>query len=250
MDAALPARVEEIEPGTVHRRPRRSRHVRLRPLDSGPLVVYDPRTVVTPDAVGTDREVELSAVVPSVESCPADERGIEPGPDGETVTLTGVAVGFETDGTEGLLDVGAGTIRFDTAAVDRRLAVGDRLCLADPVVHVTGMSPAGQSMEGYLAQLDGADPAARREAAMHLGHRASERAVDRLVARFRDEGEADVRRAVVTALGRLAVTARRPDERPDPRIRSTLEAATGDESGTVRDAADEWLDRVAAYWFP
>ncbi|MFB6084224.1 MAG: HEAT repeat domain-containing protein [Halorientalis sp.] len=247
MDAALPVRVEAIEPGTVRRRPRRSRHVRLRVADGATIAVYDPRTVVTPDAVGTEREVELSAEVPSVEPHPTGEAGIVTRAGGDAVTFHGVVVTVE--GATALLDVGAGTVRFDAGSVDRRCYVGDRLELADPVVHVTGMSPAGRSYEAYLSQLDGDDPDARREAATHLGHRGRERAVDELVARFRAESDPTVRRAVVTALGRLAVTARRPDERPDPRIRSTLEAATGDEAPEVRDAADEWLDRVDGYWF-
>jgi hypothetical protein len=249
MDAALPVQVEAIEPGTVHRRPRRSRHVRLQVTDGATIVVYDPETVVTPDAVGTEREVELSAAVPSVESCPAGEVGIRAQADGDAVTFYGIVVTFDEAGAEALLDVGVGTVRFDTDSVEQRLYVGDCLELTEPVVHVTGMSPAGQSYDAYLSQLDSDDPDARREAATHLGHRGRERAVDRLVAQFRAEGEPSVRRAVVTALGRLAVTARRPDERPDPRIRSTLEAATGDEARTVRDAADEWLDRVAGYWY-
>lgn len=249
MDAALPVQIEAIEPGTVRRRPRRSRHVRLQ-VDGATIAVYDPQTVVTPDAVGTEREVELSAEVPSVEPCPTGEVGIDTQADGDAVTFYGIVVTFDEAGTAALLDVGAGTVQFDTGSVDQRLYVGDFLELADPVVHVTGMSPTGQSYDAYLSQLDSDDPAARREAATHLGHRGRECAVDRLVAQFRAEGDPGVRRAVVTALGRLAVTARRPDERPDPRIRSTLEAATGDEAQEVRNAADEWLGRVAGYWFP
>ncbi|AQL42688.1 hypothetical protein BV210_08180 [Halorientalis sp. IM1011] len=248
MDAALPVKVEAIEPGTVRRRPRRSRHVRLQVADRATIAVYDPETVVTPDAVGTEREVDLSAEVPSVEPYPGGEVGIAAQSGGDTVTLYGIVVAVE--GTAALLDVGAGTVRFDTSSTDRRLYVGDCLELADPVVHVTEMSPTGQSYDAYLSQLDSDDPDARREAATHLGHRGSERAVDRLVAQFRAEDEAGVRRAIVTTLGRLAVTARRPDERPDPRIRSTLEAATGDEAQEVRNAADGWLDRVGDYWFP
>ncbi|WP_193767601.1 HEAT repeat domain-containing protein [Halorientalis pallida] len=249
MDAALPVQIEAIEPGTVRRRPRRSRHVRLQVGDGATIAVYDPQTVVTPDAVGTEREMELSAEVPAVESRPTGEAGIAARSGGDAVTFYGIVVTVDEAGTEALLDVGSGTVRFDTSSVDRRLYVGDFLELADPVVHVTGMSPTGRSYEAYLSQLDSDDPAARREAATHLGHRGRERAVDRLVAQFRAEHDPSVRRAVVTALGRLAVTARRPDERPDPRIRSTLEAATGDEAREVRDAADDWLDRVASYWF-
>jgi hypothetical protein len=249
MDAALPVQVESIEPGTVRRRPRRSRHVHLQVADGGTIAVYDPETVVTPDAVGTEREVELSAEVPSVEPCSTAEAGIHPQAGGDAVRFYGIVVTFDGSGSEALLDVGAGTVRFDTSSVERRLYVGDFLELTDPVVHVTGMSPTGQSYDAYLSQLDSDDPDARREAATHLGHRGRECAVDRLVAQFRAESEPGVRRAVVTALGRLAVTARRPDERPDPRIRSTLEAATGDEAREVRNAADEWLDRVSGYWF-
>lgn len=249
MDAALPARVEAIEPGTVHRCPRRSRHVQLQVGDEATIVVYDPRTVVTPDAVGTERDVEVSAEVPSVEPCHTGEVGIVSAAGGDAVTLYGVVVAFGEAGTEALLDVGAGTVQFDTSSVDRRLYAGDCLELTDPVVHVTGMSPPGQSYEAYVSQLGSDDPDARREAATHLGHRGREGAVDRLVAQFRVEAEQRVRRAVVTALGRLAVTARRPDEPPDPRVRSTLEAATGDEARAVRDAADEWLDRVAGHWY-
>ena len=250
MDAALPVQVEAIEPGTVRRRPRRSRHVRLRVADGAVIAVYDPRTVVTPDAVDTEREVDLSVAVPSVEPCPTGKVGIQARADGDAVSFNGIVVTFDEPVAEALLDVGVGTLRFDTDSVDQRLYVGDCLELTDPVVHVTGMSPAGQSYDAYLSQLDSDDPDARREAATHLGHRGRERAVDRLVTQFRAESEPGVRRTVVTALGRLAVTARRPDERPDPRIRSTLEAATGDEARTVRDAADEWLDRVAGYWYP
>ncbi|MFB6164477.1 MAG: HEAT repeat domain-containing protein [Haloarculaceae archaeon] len=247
MDAALPVRVVEIEPGTVHREPRRSRHVRVR-LPDGPTVrVYDPRSVVTPDAVGTERTLELAAVVATVEAAPGAETGLDVA-EGSVPEFRGLVVAFDAAGEEAVLDVGAGTVRFDTVTVDRRVHVGDVVRLRRPVVHVESMTPAGQPYDGFLGQLEAADAADRRVAARYLGFRGSERAVGPLVERFRAERSPAVREAIVTALGRLAITARRPAAAPNPRVRSTLEAATGDEAERVRVVADEWVERVSTHW--
>lgn len=247
MDAALPVRVVEIEPGTVHREPRRSRHVRVRLPDGPAFRVYDPRSVVTPDAVGTERRLALAAVVATVDPMPGAATAVTVG-DGGTPRFRGRVIAFDEGGAEALLDVGVGTVRFDTVTVDARVHVGDVVRLEGPVVHVEAMEPAGQSYDAFLDQLAADDPSARRVAARYLGYRGRERAVAPLVERFRAERDPAVREAVVTALGRLAITARRPDEAPDPRVRSTLEAATGDEAAGVRAVADEWLDRVASRW--
>lgn len=249
MQAALPVEVLGIEPGTAHGDPPSTRHVRLRVTD-GPVVrVYDPRTVVTPDAVGTERTVELVAVATTVEARAVESTGVE-ARSGQVPAFRGVVVTFADAGNdEALLDVGVGTVRFDTATVEERVHVGDFVRLRGPTVHVDGMDPDGQDYEGFLAQLDTDAPPARREAAAHLGHCGSDRAVEPLVERFRAESAPSVRRAVVAALGRIAITAHRPGERPDPRIRSTLEAATGDAAKPVRDAADEWLDRLESRWW-
>jgi HEAT repeat protein len=111
------------------------------------------------------------------------------------------------------------------------------------------MDPAGQEYADFVAQLDADTPTARREAAAHLGHCDSDGAVGPLVERFRAESAPSVRRAIVAALGRIAITAYPPNQGPNPRIRSTLEAATGDAAGPVRDAADEWLDRLESRWW-
>ena len=249
MQAALPVEVRGIEPGAAHSDPPSTRHVRLRVAD-GPVVrVYDPRTVVTPDAVGTERTVELVAVATTVEARAGESTGVE-ARSGQVPAFRGVVVTFDAAGSdEALLDVGVGTVRFDTATVEERVHVGDFVRLRGPTVHVDGMDPDGKDYEAFLAQLDAAAPPARREAAAHLGHCGSDRAVEPLVERFRVDSAPSVRRAVVAALGRIAITAHRPDEGPDPRIRSTLEAAAGDAAKPVRDAADEWLDRLESRWW-
>lgn len=247
MEAALPAEIREIDPGTVHREPRATRHVRLCVTDGPTVRVYDPGMVVTPDAVGTERDFELAAVVATVER--TDERvGRIETDAAETPVFQGLVVSFDADGEEALLDVGVGTVQFDTVTLDRRVHVGDYVRLTGAIVHVEGMTPRGQPYERFLTQLEEDDAQARREAARHLGFRGSERGVDALVECYRAEAEPAVREAVITALGRLAITAQRPGESPNPRVRSTLEAATGDESELVREAADEWVARVSDYW--
>lgn len=247
MDAALPAEIREIDPGTVHREPRETRHVRLC-VTGGPTVrVYDPGTVVTPDAVGTERDLELAAVVATVDR--ADEQvGRVETDAAETPVFQGLVVSFDADAEEALLDVGVGTVRFDTVTVDRRVHVGDYVRLTGAVVHVEGMTPPGRPDERFLTQLRAEDAHDRRDAARYLGFRGTEDAVDALVECYRAEPDPAVREAVVTALGRLGITAQRPGESPNPRVRSTLEAATGDEAELVRDAADEWLGRVSDHW--
>jgi len=249
MHAALPVEVREIEPGAVHSDPPSARHVRLRVPD-GPIVrVYDPRTVVTPDAVGTERTVELVAVATSLQTQHERTTGVD-ARSGEVPAFEGIVVTFdESDGDEALLDVGIGTVRFNTATIDERIHVGDFVRLSGPTVHVDGMDPAGQDYEDFITQLDAETPTARREAAAHLGHCDSDRAVDPLVERFRAESAPSVRRAIVAALGRIAITAYPPNRGPNPRVRSTLEAATGDAAEPVRDAADEWLDRLESRWW-
>lgn len=247
MDAALPVEVREIEPGTVHSDPRRTRHVRLR-VEDGPLVrVYDPRGVVTPDAVGDRRTVELAAVVATVETT-SRQRGHVDVEAGERPVFQGPVVTFDGEGEQALLDVGVGTVRFDTVTVDRRVHVGDFVRVTGAVVHVEGMTPGGRSQGAFVGRLQGDDAADRRSAARYLGHCGDETAVDPLVECYRREREPAVREAVVAALGRLALSTRRPDEAPNPRVRSTLEAATGDEAAIVRETADEWLGRVTDYW--
>lgn len=247
MEAALPAEVREVDPGTVHREPRETRHVRLCPADGPTMRVYDPATVVTPDAVGTERDFELAAVVATVEQVTERVSRVETDA-GETPVFQGLVVGFDAAGEEALLDIGTGTVRFDTVTIDRRVHVGDYVRLTGAVVHVEGMTPPGRPYERFLTQLSDDDAGARREAARYLGFDESEDAVDALVECYRAEPEPAVREAVITALGRLAITARRPGESPEPRVRSTLEAATGDEARLVREAADEWLARVSDYW--
>ena len=250
MHAALPVEIREIEPGAVHSDPPSARHVRMRVPGGSVVRVYDPRTVVTPDAVGTERTVELVAVATSVETSHERTTGVD-ARSGEVPAFEGIVVTFDEAGSdEALLDVGVGTVRFNTATIEERVHVGDFVRLSGPTVHVVGMDPQGQDYDAFLAQLAAPEPSARREAAAHLGHRGSDRAVDPLVDRFRTDSAPSVRRAVVAALGRIAITAYRPGERPDPRIRSTLEVATSDTAQPVRDAADEWLDRLESRWWP
>lgn len=247
MDAALPVDVREIERGSVHTEPRRTRHVRLGLADGPTLRVYDPRALVTPDVVGSERTVELAAVVATVD--PADEQRarVTVGP-GEQPVFQGLVVAFEDDCGEALLDVGDGTVRFDTVTVDRRIHVGDYVRVTDAVVHVEGISPPGQDDDAFLGQLAEGDPDARREAARYLGHQGSADAVDPLVECYRQSSDPGVREAVVDALGRVALAARGPGNPPNARVRSTLEAATGDESRAVRETADQWLERVRSEW--
>jgi HEAT repeat protein len=110
------------------------------------------------------------------------------------------------------------------------------------------MEPAGQGYEAFVDQLSAADADTRRGAAAYLGTRGSEEAVGALVAQFRTESEPTVRETIVGALGRIAIAANSAGETPDASIRSTLEAATGDESERVRNCADEWLGRVDDHW--
>lgn len=248
MNVALPVEVREIEPGAVHCEPPRSRHVRLRVVEGPAIRVYDPATVVTPDAIETRRSVELVAVATTIEPNPEMTTGVGVG-QGGTAEFDGTVIAF-ADGsdTEAVLDVGIGRIRVNTATTDRPVHVGDFIQLSGPTIHVDSMNPPGQSDADFLAQLDADDQTARREAASYLGHSGSTEAIDPLVERFRAEQQPAVRQAVVAALGRIALTAHRPDEGPDPRIRSTLEAATGDETQRVRTVADEWLNRLEPRW--
>jgi hypothetical protein len=249
MHAALPVEVAEIEPGAPHSDPPSARHVRLCVPDGPTIRVYDPRTVVTPDAVGTERTVELVVVATAIERRHERATGVDVR-SGGVPSFQGIVVTFDEAGSdEALLDVGVGTVRFNTATLDERIHVGDFVALSGPTVHVDGMDPAGKEYADFLDQLEAEDPPARREAAAHLGHCGSDRAVDPLVERFRNDPAPSVRRAVVAALGRIAITAYPPNRGPDPRLRSTLEVATGDTAKPVRDAADEWLDRLESRWW-
>lgn len=245
MEPALPVGVREIERGAVCADSRRTRHVRVGLADGPTVRVYDPEALVTPDMVGSERTVELAAVVASVAPAEAQTTQVVVEAGGQPA-FRGLVVAFDDDAA--LLDVGAGTVRFDTATVDRRVHVGDYVRVTDAVVHVEGVSPAGQDHEAFLGQLAADDPDARREAARYLGHQGSEAAVDPLVECYRSATDPEVREAVVGALGRLALTARGPGSSPNARLRSTLEAATGDEASAVRRAADEWLERVGSHW--
>lgn len=246
MDAALPATVRDIEASAVYQGTRYTQDIWLS-ADGTEFRVYDPGTVVTPDALDTERTVELAVIMASVAHHPEATTGI--GSDrGVSPSFRGIVVSYDDDGAEAIVDVGAGTIRVDTTGFDHEIHVGEFFQLTDVTVHVEGMDPAGQGYEAFVDHLSAADTDTRRGAAAYLGTRGSERAVDALVAQFRAESDPAVRETIVGALGRIAIATTAASDTPDASIRSTLEVAVGDESERVRNCADEWLERVDDHW--
>lgn len=246
MDAALPVTVRDIEASAVYQGTRYTQDVWLS-ADGTEFRVYDPGTVVTPDALDTERTVELAVIMASVEHHPEATTGID-GDRGVSPSFRGIVVSYDDDGAEAIVDVGAGTIRVDTTGFETTIHVGEFFQLTDVTVHVEAMDPEGQGYEAFVDHLTADDPDTRRGAAAYLGTRGSDRAVDALVSQFRTEPDPDVRETIVGALGRIGIAANTASETPDASIRSTLEAATGDEAEQVRDRADEWLDRVDDHW--
>jgi hypothetical protein len=246
MDAALLATVRDIEASAVYQGTRYTQDVWLS-ADGTEFRVYDPGTVVTPDALGTERTVELAVIMASVDHHPEATTGIG-GDRGVSPSFRGIVVSYDDDGEAAILDVGAGTVRIDTTGFDAAIHVGEFFELTDVTVHVEDIDPEGGGYEAFVEQLSAEDADTRQGAAAYLGTRGSERAVDALVSQFRAESDPAVRETIVGALGRIAIAANAASDTPDASIRSTLEAAVGDEAERVRDRADEWLDRVEDHW--
>lgn len=205
-------------------------------VDGREFEVFDPDSVITPDTVGTTRDVQLNVwgydkTVRKRE----DRREIAPVSEGR-LTVRGQVVDLERE----LLNVGTGTLKIERDGLPDGTEEGDfvelRAACAQYLWDVEGSRDYDEAYNFFLERLRDDDPERRVEAAKYLGERGSERCLDALISTLEDDPVPAVRASAAMALGVIGASACNSSDDRDPRIQNSLRRARDDEKEVVREA--------------
>ena len=240
MDASLPVEIVERRPFAVYRGTVYDQKILVR-VDGCEFVIFDKSSLVTPDMVGTTRDIDLH-VWGYDETVELSEphRGVEPAEDGFTVR--GKLLDFDRE----LLDVGAGSVEIDVEDLPDGTGEGDfvelRKACAKYLSDVEGSRESHESYAFFLERLRDDDPEIRAEAARYLGERGSEQCLDAVISTLADDPVPSVRASAAMALGIIGASACNSSRERDPRIKESLRRAQDDDSEAVREAAEEAME--------
>lgn len=245
MKAGLPVEIVEAHPSAIYLGQVYTQDVVVL-LDQGiEFRVFDPDLRVAPDMLGKERRVELVAGFGVVTPSPTDERDVYFDQEDRPV-FRGLVTEL-LDDRHAILDVGSGSVRFPIQDGEDSIEVGDFLQITRASVQlkaVEGSRAFSDEYEVFLDKLSNGAPEDRKMAARYLGSKGSESGLDRMIQALRRDDDSEVRAEVATALGRIGMAARPPDEERDPKIESALEDALDDGNETVEEAARMALDDI------
>lgn len=240
MNAKLPVEIVERRPCAVYRGTVYDQDALVR-VDGCEFVIFDKDSLVTPDMVGTTRDIDLH-VWGYDETVGLSEPhwGVEPVEDGFTVR------GKLLDIDRELLDVGPGSVEIDVEDLPNEANEGDfvelREACAKYLSDVEGSRESHESYAFFLERLRADDPEIRAEAAQYLGERGSEQCLDAVISTLKDDPVPSVRASAALALGVIGASACNSSSERDPRIEESLRRAQDDDSEAVREAAEEGME--------
>ena len=249
MESRLRVEIAERRPSSVYRGTVYDQDALVR-VDGREFEVFDPDSVVTPDMVGTTRDVELH-VWGYEETIRQQEerREIEPVSDGN-LTIRGQVLDVERE----LLDVGSGAVKIEPDDLPDGTEEGHfvelRAACAQYLWNAEGRREYDEVYNFFLGRLRDDDPETRAEAAKYLGEKGSERCLDALISAVENDPVPSVRASAALALGVIGASACNSSDDRDPRITESLARARDDEEKmvreAVRDAEEACVDPEAA----
>ena len=245
MDARLPVEIVERRPESVYRGTVYDQEVLVR-VGEYEFGVFDKDSLVTPEMVGTTRDIDLTVWCSSSSSTLTGEQyGVEPIADDWHLTVRGKVV------SEELLALERGTVAVEASELPTDVLSGDFVELRDAapyLIDVEGSRDYEETYDFFLERLRDDDPAVRAEAVAYLGEKGSERCLAAAISTLEDDPAPSIRRATAEALGRIGASAREPGREPSPKIEKSLRRALEDDAEEVRNEARDALDFIAEWW--
>lgn len=240
MNARLPVEIVERRPCAVYRGTVYDQNALVR-VDGCEFVIFDKNSLVTPDMLGTTRDIDLHVWgYDEAVELPEPHWGVEPVEDGFTVR--GELLDIERE----LLDVGSGSVEIDVEDLPNEADKGDfvelRKACAKYLSDVEGSREFDETYAFFLERLRDDDPEIREEAARYLGERGSERCLDAIISTLEDDPVPSVRASAAMTLGVIGASACNSSSERDPRIKESLRRAQADDAEAVREAAEKGMD--------
>lgn len=239
MDARLPVEIVERRPDAVYRGTVYDQKVLVR-VGGWEFEVFDADSLVTPEMVGTKRDIDLTVWLSKDSSILPDEQyGVESIADDWHLTVRGKLVSDE------LLALGDGTVSIETSELPAGVRPGEFVELygaAPYLIDVEGSRDFDKTYAFFLERLRDDDPEIRAEAARYLGEKGSERCLDPMISTLEDDPIPSVRASAAMALGVVGASACNSSRERDPRIKESLRRAQDDDAEAVREAAEEAME--------
>ena len=226
MNARLSVEIVERRPSTVYRGTVYDQDVLVR-VDGSEFKIFDMDAIVTPDMVGTTRDIDLNVWgYDETLKLSEERRGVKPSDEG--LTVRGEVIDVERE----LLHVGAGSIDIDTEELPSGTDEGDfvelRAACAKYLLDIEGSRDYNETYDFFLERLREDDPEIRAEAAKFLGEKGSERCLDAMISTLEDDPVPSVRASAAMALGVIGASACNSSKSRDPRIKEALQRSQDD----------------------